>query len=81
MLLLFISLSLRIIPVHWIKDACILLITVMPLFFIPASMGLIEHVDLLLSYPMPLLGATILSSLIVLIVTALLLEKYQGNRK
>lgn len=80
MLLLFFSLHFKLIPVHWIKNACVLLITLLPLFFIPASLGLIEHVDLLFSNLFPLLGATLLSSLVVLIVTAKMLEKYKGEK-
>ncbi|WP_205743795.1 CidA/LrgA family protein [Grimontia sedimenti] len=75
MLLLFVSLTTGVVPGRWVKDACTLLIMVMPLFFIPASMGLMDHFTLLVSDSLPLLGATVLSSLIVLVVMAKLLNK------
>ncbi len=80
MLLLFLCLTLRIIPVHWVKDASMLLMKIMPLFFIPASLGIFEQADLLASNILPLLVGTLLSSLIVLIVTAKLIEKNQGEK-
>ncbi|MEZ8143561.1 antiholin LrgA [Enterovibrio norvegicus FF-33] len=79
MLLLFVSLTTGIVPGRWVKDACTVLITIMPLFFIPASMGLMDHFHLLITDSMPLLGATILSSTVVLIVMAKILDKYQGE--
>lgn len=52
-----------------------MLIMIMPLFFIPASMGLMDHFQLVLSDSLPLLGATIVSSILVLVVMAKLLDK------
>ncbi|EEY70756.1 hypothetical protein VHA_002613 [Grimontia hollisae CIP 101886] len=52
-----------------------MLIMIMPLFFIPASMGLMEHFQLVISDSLPLLGATIVSSILVLVVMAKLLDK------
>ncbi|KXF81990.1 CidA/LrgA family protein [Enterovibrio coralii] len=75
MLLLFVSLTSGIVPARWVKDACTLLITVMPLFFIPASMGLMDHFHLLISESMPLLGATLVSSVTVLVVMSKVLDR------
>ncbi|USH01217.1 CidA/LrgA family protein [Grimontia kaedaensis] len=79
MLLLFVSLTTGIVPGRWVKDACTLLIMVMPLFFIPASMGLMDHFTLLISDSLPLLGATILSSLVVLVAMAKWLDREKGE--
>ncbi|MEZ9526269.1 CidA/LrgA family protein [Enterovibrio norvegicus] len=81
MLLLFLCLTTGIVPARWVKDACTLLITFMPLFFIPASMGLMDHFDLLFSQSLPLLGSTLVSSLVVLIVMAKVIDKHQGESK
>ncbi|AMG31744.1 CidA/LrgA family protein [Grimontia hollisae] len=75
MLLLFVSLTTGIVPGRWVKEACTMLIMIMPLFFIPASMGLMEHFQLVISDSLPLLGATIVSSILVLVVMAKLLDK------
>lgn len=80
MLLLFLSLVFKIIDPIWVKKACLVLINIMPLFFIPASMGLIEHFDLLLSNSISLLSATLISSLIVLIIMAKSLERISGDK-
>lgn len=79
MLLLFISLTSGIVPGRWVKDACTLLIMVMPLFFIPASMGLMDHFHLLISESLPLLGATIFSSIVVLSVMSKILDRFKGD--
>lgn len=79
MLLLFVSLTTGIVPGRWVKDACTLLIMVMPLFFIPASMGLMDHFHLLISDSLPLLGATFVSSLVVLVVMSKILDRFKGD--
>ncbi|MDD1794730.1 CidA/LrgA family protein [Enterovibrio sp. ZSDZ42] len=81
MLLLFVSLTTGIVPARWVKDSCTLLITIMPLFFIPASMGLMNHFHLLISDSIPLLSATALSSLLVFVIVAKLVDRSQGSEE
>lgn len=79
MLLLFVSLTSGVVPARWVKDACSILIMTMPLFFIPASMGLMEHFHLLISESLPLLGATLFSTFLVLVVMAKAVDRYAGE--
>ncbi len=75
MILLFISLKLRIVPYLFVKDACKLFIAFMPLFFIPASMGLVVYFPELKANSLALVGSTLLSSLIVFILMAYCIEQ------
>ncbi len=75
MLLLFISLKLRLLPHVYLKDTCKLLIAIMPLFFIPASMGLVVYFPELKANSLAFIGSTLLSSLIVFVMMAHYLEQ------
>lgn len=68
MLLLFAVLSMGLIPSHWAKEGCHLLIRHMALLFVPVGVGLINYLDLLSANTLPILLSTIGSSLIVFLV-------------
>jgi len=68
MLLLFILLALHLIPGAWIKDGSELFIKHMTLFFVPVSVGLMDHFDILQTQAASLLVGTLGSSLIVFVV-------------
>ncbi|GAB3528519.1 MULTISPECIES: CidA/LrgA family protein [Photobacterium] len=68
MLLLFIVLSMGLIPSSWAKEGCHLLIRHMALLFVPVGVGLMNYLDLLSANTLPILLSTIGSSLIVFLV-------------
>ena len=68
MLLLFAVLSMGLIPSHWAKEGCHLLIRHMAILFVPVGVGLINYLDLLSANTLPILVSTIGSSLIVFMV-------------
>ena len=68
MLVLFTILSLGLIPSHWAKEGCHLLIRHMALLFVPVGVGLINYLDLLSANTLPIFLSTIGSSLIVFLV-------------
>ncbi len=51
----------------------------MGLLFVPAGVGLIDHLDLLRTQALPLLGGLVGSTLLTLVVTALAME-WHGRR-
>ena len=69
LVLLFIALETRLLPLAAVKDAGKFMIEIMPLMFIPAGAGLITSWSQLQSFLVPLLVITILSTFIVMIVT------------
>ncbi len=81
MLLLFISLVLKIVPQQWVKQTALSFIYMMPLFFIPASLGLFDQFILLKTYPLALLGSCIISSFLVLLITAKLIDKKEEKQR
>ena len=68
MLILFIVLSMGLIPSHWAKEGCHLLIHHMALLFVPVGVGLMNYLDLLTANTWPILLSTIGSSMIVFLV-------------
>lgn len=81
MLFLFLSLVFKIIPQHWVKQTALSFIYIMPLFFIPASLGLFDQFILLKTYPFALLGSCIISSFLILLITAKFLDKKCSKEK
>ena len=70
MLVLFLLLALHILPVDWVKPGCSLLIRYMTLLFVPASVGIMNHLDLLSAQFGPIIVSNVLSTIIVLITTS-----------
>ena len=68
MLILFVVLSMGLIPSHWVKDSCHLLIRHMALLFVPVGVGLMNYLDLLTANTWPILLSTIGSSMVVFLV-------------
>ena len=70
MLVLFLLLALHILPVGWVKPGCTLFIRYMTLLFVPASAGIMNHMDILSAQFGPIIVSNVLSTLIVLITTS-----------
>ncbi|MTD26464.1 CidA/LrgA family protein [Erwinia sorbitola] len=79
MLALFLLLSLRIMPVDWVKPGCSVLIRYMALLFVPISVGVMNDVDILTAQFGPIVISCVVSTLIVL-VTIGLLSQHLNNR-
>lgn len=81
LLLLFMGLVLTLIKPHWLFPATNLLIRYMALLFIPASVGVVEHLDLLTSQATSLLLPNIISTVLTIIFTALLAQRMFAREK
>jgi len=70
MLILFTLLSTQILPYRWVKPGCSVLIRYMALLFVPIGVGVMSYYDILRSQFGPLVVSCMISTLIVLLVTA-----------
>ena len=71
MLLLFILLASGILPTHWAKPSCTILIKNMALLFVPVGVGLMNHLHLIEANTVPILLSIYGSSLVVFLVISL----------
>ncbi len=79
MLVLFLSMAIGIVKVEWVKPGASLLIRYMILLFVPISVGLMEHFDMLISNALPIIASAIGGSLIVLVSLGWLLQRILGK--
>ena len=74
MLVLFFSMILGLVKVEWVKPGATLFIRYMILLFVPISVGLMQHFDMLLANALPIIASAVGGSLIVLISLAWFLD-------
>ncbi|PFG56039.1 holin-like protein [Vibrio sp. ES.051] len=74
MLILFFSMTLGVVKVDWVKPGATLFIRYMILLFVPISVGLMQHFDILLANALPIIASAVGGSLIVLVSLAWLLD-------
>ncbi|WP_446469512.1 CidA/LrgA family protein [Xenorhabdus stockiae] len=70
LLLLFCLLSLQIIPAHWVKPSCNLLMKNMTLLFLPIGVGVMQYYPQLSQQIIPIALSCIISTVIVMITVA-----------
>ncbi|QTL38726.1 CidA/LrgA family protein [Xenorhabdus budapestensis] len=70
LLLLFCLLALQIIPAHWVKPGCSLLMKNMTLLFLPIGVGVMEYYPQLSQQILPIALSCIISTVIVMITVA-----------
>ncbi|MCV5662476.1 CidA/LrgA family protein, partial [Escherichia coli] len=66
--------TLGLVKVDWVKPGATLFIRYMILLFVPISVGLMQHFDMLLANALPIIASAVGSSLIVLVSLAWLLD-------
>lgn len=74
LLLLFVCLYFRIIPVELIKDGAVFLLAFLALFFIPATVGIMDYPELLSWAGLGMVLAIIISTVITIIITGRLCQ-------
>lgn len=74
MILLFLSMATGIVKVEWVKTGATLFIRYMILLFVPVSVGLMDHFDMLFANALPILASAVGGTLIVLVSLAWLLD-------
>ncbi|WP_260258350.1 CidA/LrgA family protein [Vibrio intestinalis] len=74
MMILFGLMTSGLVPSDWIRPSANLFIRYMVLFFVPVSVGIIDHFDMLISNATNILITTVGGTLIVLVITGLILQ-------
>lgn len=70
LLLLFALLLLRVIPLKWIEDGATTILAYLPLFFIPATAGIVNHMDIFSGRGLLLILILIASSVLTMVAAA-----------
>ncbi|SON48717.1 CidA/LrgA family protein [Vibrio tapetis] len=81
MLLLFALLVFGIVPVEWVKPTSQLFIRYMILLFVPISVGLMDHYEMLAENALPILASAVGGTAIVLVLLGLTLEHILKGEK
>lgn len=81
MLILFVLLSLQIVPAKWVKPGCQLLIRNMALLFVPIGVGVMQYVDVIKQQFGPVVVSCFISTLVVLVVVSWCSHLIHGERK
>ncbi|MFZ7159356.1 CidA/LrgA family protein [Avibacterium gallinarum] len=74
LLLLFTSLMLQVIKVHWIFAGASLLMRYMAVLFVPVSVGIIQYSDLLLNQAKVLLIPNVVATILTLVLSGILAD-------
>ncbi|WP_019911690.1 CidA/LrgA family protein [Paenibacillus sp. HW567] len=70
LLLLFVLLLLKIVPVKLIENGSNFILAYLPMFFIPATAGIMNHLDIFSGRGLLLIGILVVSSVLTMVVTA-----------
>ncbi|NHB95302.1 CidA/LrgA family protein [Photorhabdus stackebrandtii] len=70
MLILFVLLAFQLIPTHWVKPGCTLLLKNMTLLFLPIGVGVMNYYDQLSQQILPIVLSCLISTAIVMIIVA-----------
>jgi holin-like protein len=81
MLILFVLLSLQILPAKWVKPSCHLLIRYMALLFVPIGVGVMQYYSVLKAQFGPVVVSCFISTLMVLVIVSWSSHLVHGERK
>ncbi|MDS9471283.1 CidA/LrgA family holin-like protein [Sporosarcina pasteurii] len=80
LLLLLVGLHLRIIPESFIQEGAGLLLIILPLFFIPATVGIVQHPEFLSVKGIFLILIVMISTFLTMIVAGRMSEWYEKKQ-
>lgn len=81
LLLLFTCLHFKLIPGKYIKDGVKFLLAWLPLFYIPAIVGIVQYPEFLSGRGAILIGVTLVSTLLTMIVAGYVSELYEKKMR
>lgn len=81
MLMLFLLLSIRILPLKWFEEGAEKLIVFLPLFLIPSTTGLMEYGSFLLSKGSSIFLLVVASTVVTLIVSGYISQLVVTSKK
>lgn len=80
LLLLFVLLLFNIVPVKLIEEGSLFILAYLPMFFIPATAGIMNHLDIFSGRGLLMIGILVVSSVVTMVVTAHSSEWITGRR-
>ncbi|OKP94315.1 CidA/LrgA family protein [Paenibacillus sp. P46E] len=80
LLLLFVLLLFNIVPVKLIEEGSLFILAYLPMFFIPATAGIMNHLDIFSGRGLLMIGILVVSSVLTMVVTAHASEWITGRR-
>ncbi|MGY3569870.1 CidA/LrgA family protein [Vibrio paucivorans] len=82
MLMLFGLMASGLVPVDWVQPSASLFIRFMVLLFVPISVGLMVHFDMLIANALPILASAVGGTIIVMVTLGLFLDRFlnKGNK-
>jgi holin-like protein len=80
MLLLFLALTMKVVPVRYIDKGSIFILRHMPLMFLPVTVGILQFLDVFSGIGILLIFITLCSTIMVMVVSGFLAQKLV-NRK
>lgn len=81
LLLLFLCLHFKVIPEKYIKEGAGFLLAVLPLFFIPATVGIIQYPEFLSGKGITLILIVMVSTFVTMIIAGRMSELYEEKKK
>lgn len=81
MLILFVLLSLQVLPAKWVDPGCTVLIRYMALLFVPIGVGVMQYFALLREQFGPIVVSCTISTLVVFLVVSWSSHLVHGERK
>ena len=76
---MFLALSLKLFPLRFVESGATLLLSFLPLFFIPATVGVIDYIDVFAGKGAFLIAILIVSTLLTMAASGWT-SQYLGNR-
>lgn len=80
LLLLFLGLHYKIIPETYVKEGAGFLLVILPLFFIPATVGVVEYPELLSGKGILLIVLVMVSTFLTMFVAGRMSEWYENKK-
>lgn len=80
LILLFIGLSFKIIPIKWVEDGAGFILAYLPLFFIPATVGVINYPSLISWGGASLVVVVVISTIITMIAAGTMSQSLEKQR-
>jgi len=80
LMLLLLSLITGLVPLKTVEKASNIMISNLALLFVPVGVGIIKHLNLIRDQFLPLIAATVLSTVIVMVVTAKVADLFFASK-
>lgn len=81
LLLLFLCLHFKVIPEKYIKEGAGFLLAILPLFFIPATVGVIQYPEFLSGKGITLVLIVMISTFVTMIIAGRVSELYEEKKR